>query len=296
MKRHPLLAYLVLVALLSGGFIVGMMTLGKQGQYLAGPYMFVPALAALVTRLFFYERRFADARLRPGRWRDHGRFWVVTLGVVALSYVVYTLLGAISWDLGGGTFLTQLKDQMAMSGQDIEDLPAGLTPRTMLVIFFLGGLTIFNIPMIVVGFGEEFGWRGFMFPQLCRSRLWAGLVAGGLIWFAWHVPLTLVMPSQVDMTVWQHVVNGVVLAVGSVLTFVYFAYVYARTGSIWVVSLVHAVFNNGSRSFAYFVTVEDQLLANLGLALTMLAVVAVLHVRKELAVFGGFLAGDGEAA
>lgn len=292
MKRRPLIAYLVLVTLISAGFIVGMKLMGKTGHYLAGPYMFGPALAAIITRLFFYQHKFTDAHLRFGRWQAYLQFWGITLGVVLLSYVVYTLLGSISWDFSGETFLTQLKNQMALSGQRIEDLPAGLTPKMMLILFFVGGLTIFNIPLVIVGFGEEFGWRGFMFPQLCRIQLLAGFVVGGLIWFVWHVPLVFIMPSTMDFTTLQHIFNGITFAIGSICTFVFFAYVYTKSRSIWVVSLVHAVFNNGSRSFSYFANVESQLMVNIGLMITMISVVAFLYFRKELAVFENFLTED----
>lgn len=285
MKKHPLLAYLILVTLISGGFIIGMKMMGKSGQYLAGPYMLGPAVAAVITRLFFYEKKFADARLHFGRWQSYLKYWGITLAIVLLMYVFYTLFGSISWDFSGETFLMQLKDQMALSGQDIEDLPAGLTPKMMLVLFFIGGLTIFNIPLIIAGFGEEFGWRGFMFPRLCRTNLAAGLVIGGLIWFAWHLPLLFIMPSTVDFSPWQHILNGIILATGSICTHIFFAYIYAKSGTIWVAAFVHAVFNNGSRSFSYFAKVENHLLANAGLCVTMIIVVAVLYFRKDFKVF-----------
>ena len=277
MKKYPLIAYLILITLISGGFVVGMKMMGKTSYYLAGPYMLGPAIAAIITRLFFYEAGFKNAHLRFGKWQDYLRFWGITLGIVLLSYVVYTLFGSISWDFSGETFLLQLKEQMALSGQDIEDLPAGFSPKTMLLLFFIGGLTLFNIPMIIPGFGEEFGWRGLMFPLLCRVKLGTGLVVGGLIWFVWHVPLVFIMPATVDFSLWQHVCNGIVLAIGSICTFIFFAYVYAKSGTIWVAALAHAVFNNGSHSFSYFAKVENHLLANLGLTVTMLIVVGILY-------------------
>jgi membrane protease YdiL (CAAX protease family) len=292
MKRTPLIPYLILITLLSAAFIIGMKLAGKAGNYLAGAYMLGPAIAATITRLFFHERKFRDARLGFGKPKDYLRFWAITLGIVLLSYVMYTVLGAISWDLSGKTFLSQLSEQMAQTGKSIADLPAGMTPRMMLLVFFIGGLTVFNIPMVIAGFGEEFGWRGLMFPELCRRRLAAGLVIGGLIWFAWHIPLTLVMPHTTDFTIREQLANGLALAVGSICTFAFLAYVLAKTGTIWGASLAHAVFNNGSRSFSYFATVENQLLANTGLALAMLAVVAILYFRGEFAVLEEFLADD----
>ena len=289
MKKKPLIAYLALVALLSGGFIVGMKVMGKSGYYLAGPYMLGPAIAAILTRVFFYENGFRDAHLGFGKLKDYLKFWGFTLGVVLLSYVMYTIFDAVSWDFSGNTFLTQLKDQMAVSGQDINDLPGGLTPKYMLLLFFVGGLTLFNIPLVVVGFGEEFGWRGLMFPLLYRVKPWIGFVAGGLIWFGWHVPLLLIMPNTVAFTPWQHACNVALLAVGSVCAFAFFAYVYAKSATIWVASFTHAVFNNASRSFSYFTKVEDQLLANLALTCAMIAVVAFLHFRNEFRVIKVFL-------
>ncbi len=292
MKNRPLTAYLLILILMSSGFIIGMKSMGRSGNYLAGIYMLGPAIAAIITRQFFYEARFKDAHLRFGRWRDYSRFWVITLGIVVLSYILFTIFGAISWDFSGDAFLAQLEEQMAMSGQDIGDLPAGLTPRMMLVIFLVGGLTLFNIPMVIAGFGEEFGWRGFMFPQLYRIKPWIGFVIGGLIWFAWHIPLVLVMPDAAQFAPWQHALNMIITAVGSICSFIFFAYIFVKSGSIWVASFIHAVFNNGSRSFSYFASVENQLLANAGLAVTMIIVVAVLYLRKQFGIFAEFLSEE----
>jgi hypothetical protein len=68
-------------------------TLGPQGMMLVQAYMLTPALAAIFTRAFFYEPKFKDAQLRFGKWRDYLRFWLVGLGIAALSYLLFTLLG-----------------------------------------------------------------------------------------------------------------------------------------------------------------------------------------------------------
>lgn len=292
MKCQPLIAFLGLLAAISGGFIVAVKFAGTSGPYLAGFYMLGPALAAVVTRAIWYPRGFRDAGLGFGRLRHYLQFWLIALAVVLLSYGSYTVLGAVTWDFTGNTFLTQLRGQLTASGKDIADLPAGLTPRTMLVIFFVGGLTVFNLPTIVFGLGEEFGWRGFLFPQLCRYGLRWAFIGGGLLWFAWHVPLALVLPQPVGWGLWQWAANVVLLAAGAVFSFIFFAYAYAKSGTIWVPALAHAVVNNASRAFAYFVKIEDQLLANLGLTLTMAAVVALLFRRGEFKVFSPFLLED----
>ncbi len=290
MKRAPLIAYLVLVALLSAGFIAGMKAMGRSGNYLAGAYMLGPAIAAALTRLFFYRPGFRDARLHFGRWPDYLRFWGITLGVVVLSYAVYTLLGAIRWDFSGDTFLAQLQSQLAASGERMDDLPAGFTPQLMLIIFFIGGLTVFNIPMVIAGFGEEFGWRGFMFPLLCRSRRVAGFVIGGLIWFAWHVPAMFVLPDTSAFTPWQYALGAIVLGAGSIGICVSSR---GPTPNQEEPSWWHRLFtpcSTTARGRSHTSSPSEQLLANIGLMLTMLAVVAVLRAGSG-ACLTSFLPG-----
>lgn len=293
MKKHPLIAYFVLLTLLSGGMMVGMTLLGPQGIMLVQAYMLTPAIAALLTRAFFYAPKFSDARLRFGRWQDYLKFWLAGIGITALSYLFFTVLGSVSWDLSGQTFLDHLAAQFALSGQNInETLPPGVTPQMMLWVFFFGGLTVFNIlPGLITGFGEEFGHRGFMFPLLYKINPWLGLVGGGLLWYAWHLPLSLIAPAATPTPVGEQLLNHFILAIGSVCTFTYLAYVYVKSQSIFVAALAHIVLNNSAAAFSYFVVVQNQLLANLGLTLTMVIVIVVLYTRKALEVFRKNLSG-----
>lgn len=283
---RPLAVFLALVILLCGAFILLMLFLGERGYWLAQVYMLTPALAALLTRLYFYPPRFRDAGLRLGRLSDYARFWLVGLGIVGLQALLFTLLGAIRWDLSGAVFLAQLTDQMAAAGQDINELPPGMTPQLMLWLFFLGGLTVFSIfPGILTGFGEEFGWRGLLFPLLYRLRPSVTFIIGGLLWFAWHVPLSLVFPEAQPLTPVQSLANVVILAIGAIFTFTFLAYVYVKSASILVVSFAHVVVNNASRSLSYIVILDDQLVANLGLSIAGGVVVLALAWSGELRVF-----------
>ena len=287
MKYKSLTIYFVILTLLCTAFIAGAKALGQQGMYLAQGYMMSPAFAAILTRLFFYEQKFWDANLRFGRIKDYLKFWLISIGITALSYLCFTLLGSISWDFTGQAFLERLSQQFEAAGQDmVAALPSGFTPQMMLMIYFIGGLTVFNIlPGIITGFGEEFGHRGFMFPLLYQIKPWVGILIGGLIWFAWHLPLALIIPQSVEYTVWQTVLNFFILSIGSICTFTYLAYVYVKSRSVWVTSLAHIVMNNSASAFSYFAVIQNQLLANLGLTLTMLIVVAILYYKKELKAF-----------
>ena len=284
MKQKSLAIYFVVLIILSAAWIVSAKLLGEQGRYLAQVYIMTPAIAALITRVFFYENRFKDANLRFGRLSDYGRYWLISIAITMLSYVLFTLFGAITWDFTGNVFLGRLSQQFAAVGQDMEaSLPPGFTPQMMLMIFFLGGLTVFNIlPGIITGFGEEFGHRGFMFPALYRIKPWIGIFIGGLIWYAWHWPVSLIAPQTTEMSVGQSVLNFFILGIGSFCTFIYLVYIYVKSRSVWVTSFAHIAMNNSAAAFSYFVVLQNQLLANLGLALTMVIVAIILYQKNLL--------------
>jgi membrane protease YdiL (CAAX protease family) len=287
MKKSPLTIYFIILFAFCTTVIVGAKMLGQQGAYLAQLYMLTPAITAIITRSFFYKPKFDDANLRLGKLGDYFKFWIISICITALSYVFFTLLGGITWDLTGQIFLNRLAEQFAAAGQDINaSLPPGFSPRIMLMIYFFGGLTIFNIlPGIITGFGEEFGHRGFMFPLLYKIKPWVGIIIGGLIWYVWHLPLVLIIPQTTQYSLWQNLLNLIILAIGSVCTFTYLAYVYVKSRSVWVTSLAHIAMNNSASSFSYFADIQNQTLANIGLALTMAVVVAVLYFKRELDVF-----------
>lgn len=289
MKNKQLIIYLIVITLLSAGFIVLIKLMGQKGNYLGAFYMMGPAIAAFITRVFFYKNKFKDANLRFGKVKDYIKYWAISVGISILSFAIFTLLGSIKWDFSGQAFLSQLAQQFALTGKNINDLPPGFTPQIMLLLFFIGGLTIFNIiPGIITGFGEEFGWRGLMFPQMYKIKPWIAFIIGGLIWYAWHIPLVLVFPQIQSFTLLQTIINLGILSLGSICTFTFMAYVYVKSENIFVVSVAHITLDNVARSFGYFVIVQNQIMANLGLTITMLLVVAAIYFSKEWQVFKNY--------
>lgn len=291
MKNKSLIVYFIILVILCAGLVLGARMLGQQGVYLAGGYMLTPAIAALITRLFFYKPRFTDAFLCFGRFRDYIRFWLYSLGITALWFILFTLAGSIRWDFSGRVFLDLLAQQFAATGQDMKaSLPEGFTSQMMLWLFVIGGLTVFNImPGIISGFGEEFGHRGFMFPLLSPNKPWFGLLLGGFLWYLWHQPLVLISPAAAPIPLWQTILNHIAAIIGSICTHIYLCYVFAKSRSIFVPSIAHIAMNNASRSLAYFVVMQNQFTANLMQSLAIVLVVAFLYFRQDLKVIPQFL-------
>ena len=286
MKYKSLIAYLLIVTLICSGFIITMLNVGQKAFFLAQFYMLTPAVAAIITRLFFHRDKFKDANIKFGKLSDYFNFWLIGIGVTALSYILYTVSGAVSWDFSGNSFLNLVQEKMKEAGQTMQPLPPGMNQQTMLLLFFAGNLTIFSIfPGLITGFGEEFGWRGLMFPELYKIKPWVGFILGGLIWYLWHIPLVLITPAMHEFNQVELLINSIALPIGSICMFTFLAYVYIKTRNIIVGSFTHIVVNNASGAFAYYCMINNYLLANVMLSVTMMIVVAVLYYKKEFRVF-----------
>jgi membrane protease YdiL (CAAX protease family) len=103
-----------------------------------------------------------------------------------------------------------------------------------------------------------------------------------LIWYAWHWPVALIAPQTVEMSIGQRVLDFFLLGIGSICTFIYLVYIYVKSRSVWVTAFAHIAMNNSAAAFSYFVVLQNQLLADLGLALTMVIVAIILYQRNLL--------------
>ena len=88
-------------------------------------------------------------------------------------------------------------------------------------------------------FGEEYGWRYYLQPRLQqRFGPRGGVLALGLVWAAWHLPLNFFYyaPETGLQSFASQIITCVVMAV-------FFGWAYMKTQNIWVPVLLHC-FNN----------------------------------------------------
>lgn len=92
------------------------------------------------------------------------------------------------------------------------------------------------IQIIVIGFGEELGWRGWLLPTLSRERGFARATAlAGLVWIVWHAPVFF---------------SGPLIALAFIILLsslsILYAWLWRRcSGSVGVVAAAHGAANAG---------------------------------------------------
>ncbi|MBQ8085360.1 MAG: CPBP family intramembrane metalloprotease [Lachnospiraceae bacterium] len=140
----------------------------------------------------------------------------------------------------------------------LEQLEAqGLTVKSYLIISTIQAVTIAPFLNILFALGEEIGWRGAMYPYL-KEKLGVtkGRIVGGMVWGCWHWPVMLLAGYEYGKEYLGAPVLGPVIfclctaAMGLLLD-----YVYEKTGTIWMPSLMHGAIN-AFTIFAYMTKPE----------------------------------------
>jgi membrane protease YdiL (CAAX protease family) len=208
-----------------------------------------------------------EAMARVGLAWGNGRAYL-TFGLAIIAWFgVQAALNAVT-GLGGRQYIPQ---------------PAtpGLEPTAMLLVGALQTVLLGPILGLVITFGEEYGWRGYLHSELLKLGRARGVLLLGAIWGVWHAPLILMGYNYPG-----HPLLGVALmtlytvGLGIVLSFA-----VLKTGSVLLASFLHALANQSAAFFIVvgfkpFDTANSFFIGVYGIA--MLAVVAFLILRDPI--------------
>lgn len=96
-------------------------------------------------------------------------------------------------------------------------------------------------------FGEEYGWRGYLYPKLeAVANKPMAIIAGGIIWGLWHAPLTVKghnFGTDYPGFPWLGIL---LMCVFCVVLGIFFHWLTQKTGSIYPASIAHSATNNGA--------------------------------------------------
>ena len=198
----------------------------------------------IVLRLVGGKGTFASAGMAGGK----ARIWALYgLGLVAY-YGFQTLLNYL-FGLGEVVDLAAAFPQMAAA-----NLPAG----ALLPIMALNTVVIGPFLGLIIAFGEEYGWRGYLQTELIKLGRVRGVLLLGAIWGVWHWPVIWMgynFPGQPVLGSLAMVGLGVLLAY-------FFAHSVFKSQGVWTAAYLHAL-NNQALSFFFMavVTPYDNLLS-----------------------------------
>ena len=220
----PLVAFFVLAYAISWAWVIPWAATGQTvGQGDAWPThlpsLLGPMLAAFAVSWKYAGRDGPRSLLRRMfRWRIGWRWWIAALSPLGFFVVLLAGMAAVGAKLPAPGALAEF---------------SGISKA-------LGVVGVALTIIVVNGFGEETGWRGYALPTLERRfmPLTASLIIA-ILWAGWHVPPFVLLDSYRGVSVAMVPIFFFGLLCGSVVL----TWMYNRTGSVLAVAVWHGLYN-----------------------------------------------------
>jgi len=216
--------FLLLTVIYALGALGGWLAPRQGTMALLAPL--VPLLLAFLGLFVLIGLRFIAGReamsrvgLSWGNWRD----WLLFAPAIVAFYVLQVVLNAF-FGLGP-------------ANPSLPTAPPGLNPEIVLILIAVQSVLLAPILALVIAFGEEYGWRGYLQSELLKWGRVRGVLLVGVIWGVWHWPLILMGFSYPG-----YPLLGLVLTVLFLVGFaVVLGYAVLRSGSILLAAYLHAL-------------------------------------------------------
>jgi membrane protease YdiL (CAAX protease family) len=226
--------YLLLTFFYLLGAIVALMK-PEQAAVITSALL-IPSVLGLILLAVLRAVGGKDSFAGAGMGGGKARVWLLYgLGLVAF-YGLQTFLNYI-FKLGQAVDLLTAFPQMAAA-----NLPAA----ALLPIMALNTVAIGPFLGLIIAFGEEYGWRGYLQTELIRLGRVRGVFLLGVIWGIWHWPVIWMgynFPGQPVLGSLAMVALGIIFAY-------FFAYSVFKSQGVWTAAYLHAL-NNQTLSFFF---------------------------------------------
>lgn len=200
----------------------------------ANGIMLIPGLTAIAFARWISpdpRRSTLGLHLRPNRWWLVA--WLAPPALMSLTLGISLLWPGTAFD----PTMEGLGPRLGFSAADGARLANSVRafPGPALVGFLLQGLLLGPTAGLIGGLGEELAWRGLLYHQLISRGFWRCTFITGLLWAAWHLPLTLQGYGYP-----QHPVAGTAVFVLYVLAFApLMTFVRLRGQSVLAPAILH---------------------------------------------------------
>ena len=206
---------------------------------LAGPVMWAPALAHILTRVVTSEG-WRDSGVRPRLkrgWPYSLAAWVLPALLTIGGLVSYFILFPRHYDAE----LTTLKEMLEATPVD----PGEVNLWVLVGVQMLQALLLAPVLNGIATFGEEFGWRGYLQPSLIGLGIGPrrAMVLMGLIWGVWHWPAILMGHNYGLEYVGAPFLGPLAMVWFTLIVGTLLGWLTFRAGSVWPGVIGHAVLN-----------------------------------------------------
>ncbi len=247
MFKNRILSYTVLVLGISYLFSLIYIIFPYRstvGTLLTVVYMFLPLLTTVILKKAVYKESFKEIGIG---FRFSG--WYIVAWLMPLIYSFISLgIGllfpgtAFAPDMSGINRFQNImtKGKMDLIKSQMQGLPVNYIfiaiPQAL-----IAGITV----NALAAFGEETGWRGFLFNELKDKGFYKASLYTGFLWGIWHAPIILQGHNYFQ----HHKIGVLFMVLWCMLLSPLFHFIRLKTGSVIATSIMHGTLN-ASAGFA----------------------------------------------
>ncbi len=205
---------------------------------------------------------FASTGLAGGKWQ----IWLLYgLGVIAF----YALQTGLNYFLKLGT-VVDLSPQLAATKLPAPVLMLVMALSMILMSPFLG---------LIISFGEEYGWRGYLQTELTRLGRIRGVFLIGVIWGVWHWPVIWMGQNYPG----QPVFGSIAMVVYCILLSYFLSYAVFKSKGVWTAAYLHALSNQALSFFILIMLAPTSRLYSFGTGIPTLVLggIIVLLILRD---------------
>jgi len=181
--------------------------------------MLGPASAVFITRKITKEGM-AEHMLIPG-FRKNLKYYVMAFVTVLILYLACAVVFPVYSGFGYAANEMSVRVSIIVSGLWLQ------------------------FAAILIYFGEEYGWRGYLFPKLEKLTGTVPAVLGtGIIWGVWHTPVLLLGQNFGRDLKYYPFSNIGLMCLLCIFITPFLVYVSRKSNSVWPAATGHFLFNN----------------------------------------------------
>lgn len=158
---------------------------------------------------------------------------------------------------------------------------ANLPSMVLLLSAALNFMIIGPFLGLIISFGEEYGWRGFLQTELIKLGRIRGVFLLGIIWGVWHWPVIWMGYNYPG----QPLIGSLFMLAYCVILAYFLAYAVFKSKGIWTAAYLHALNNQTLSFFMMAVVAPTSTLYSFGVglpALSLGALVVLLLLRDPI--------------
>ena len=228
---------------------------------------FLGLILLIVLRVKGGKNTFVDAGMAGGKVR----IWFGYGLALVIFFAFQTWLNYF-FKLGTLVDLKTAFPQLATNNLPTTALYLSIVLNTVLIGPFLG---------LIISFGEEYGWRGFLQPELIKLGRIRGIFLLGVIWGIWHWPVIWMGYNYPG----QPLPGSLFMVVYCIILAYFLAYAVFKSKGIWAAAYLHALNNQTLSFFVLMVVAPTSTIFSFGIGLPALllgAIIVLLLLRDPV--------------